>query len=71
MHAIPYKNYLIRDDSQRLKSGGWKPRAWVVPPRGSSGARQPVFPPTETRPTLQQANQYAIELAKQWIDAQG
>ena len=71
MHAIPYKHYLIRPDSQALPSGGWRPRAWVVSPRGSRSAQQPIFPPTETRPTLQQANQYAIELAKKWIDEQG
>ena len=71
MHAIPYKQYLIRPDSQALPSGGWRPRAWVVSPRGSRGAQQPIFPPAETRPTLQQANQYAIELARKWIDEQG
>src|SRR2546427_9776007 len=36
----------------------------------SRGGQQSVFPQTETRPTLQQANQYAIELAKKWIDEQ-
>jgi hypothetical protein len=71
MQGIPYKGYLIRLDSQALKSGGWQPRAWVVSPRGPRGARQSIFPRTETRPTLEQANQYAIELAKKWIDEQG
>jgi len=71
MQAIPYKNHLIRPDSPALASGGWRPRAWVVSPRGSRRAQHPIFPPGESRPTLQQANQYAIELAKKWIDEQG
>ena len=71
MHGIPYKGYLIRPDSRALKSGGWGPRALVVSPRGSRGAQQSIFPRAETRPTLEQANQYAIELAKKWIDEQG
>jgi len=70
METILYESYLIRVDSQALRSGGWRPRAWVVSPRGSRGGQQSVFPQTETRPTLQQANQYAIELAKKWIDEQ-
>jgi hypothetical protein len=71
MQGIPYKGYLIRVDSQALRSGGWMPRAWVVSPGGPRGAQQSILPQAETRPTLQQANQYAIELAKKWIDAHG
>ena len=71
MQGIPYKGYLIRPDSQSLRSGGWMPRAWVVSHGKSRGARQAIFPRTETRPTLEQANQYAIELAKKWIHEQG
>ena len=57
MQGIPYKGYLIRPDSQSLRSGGWMPRAWVVSHGKSRGARQSIFPRTETRPTLEQANQ--------------
>jgi len=71
MQTVPYKNYLIRPDSQALKSGGWRPRASVVLLRGPRRAQQSVSSGTETRPTLEQANQYAIELAKKWIDEQG
>lgn len=71
MQSIPYKKYLIRPDSQSLRSGGWAPRALVVSPTGSRRARHSIAPQRETRPTVQQANQYAIELAKKWIDEQG
>jgi hypothetical protein len=71
VQGIPYKKYLIRPDSQSLRSGGWMPRAWVVPQRGPRGAQHVILPQKETRPTREQANQYAIELAKKWIDEQG
>jgi hypothetical protein len=70
VQGIPYKQYLIRPDSQSLGPRGWTPRAWVIRQRGPR-TQQAIVPDKETRPTLQQANQYAIELAKKWIDARG
>ncbi len=71
MQGIPYKKYLIRPDSQSLRSKGWMPRAWVILQAGPRRAQQAILPDKETRPTREQANQYAVELAKRWIDERG
>jgi len=47
------------------------PRAWVILQAGPRRAQQAILPDKETRPTREQANQYAVELAKRWIDERG
>lgn len=71
--TIQYKGYIIRPNSHELPDGKWLPVAELeMYHGGSTHVKPPVrAKPHEARMTKVQADQAAIEMAKQWIDAKG
>jgi hypothetical protein len=67
---VEYKGWNITPQSRRDRySGRWHPSARV------RQAKRPLNPPVDaplnvTRDTAEEANAYAITLAKEWIDRQ-
>ena len=71
-NEIRYKGYLIREYSYELKTGGWVPQAIVFDPASRGMAEHPPLSPTEevTFPTRQLARQYAVDMAKRFVNRQ-
>lgn len=69
MEEISYKGYIIELQSQELQAGGWSPKAVVVLDSGGSLTTTPLYPTKDVKfSTRQEADQYAVKLAKVWID---
>lgn len=70
--GIPYKNCVIRGESfQREKNGTWIPQYTLM--RQESGNKKNDFPSqqyqlNEVFPTESEADEYAMQRAKEWID---
>jgi hypothetical protein len=55
--------------SEKLRSGGWVPRATVVIEEGNRIKKIPVFGRRRASfKSKREADSYALELAKLWID---
>jgi hypothetical protein len=69
MRTRNYRDHRIVLVSEELRSGEWVARATVVIASGKSAKRIPIFGRRRmTFETRQQADSYAMELAKLWID---
>jgi hypothetical protein len=70
--GIPYKNCVIRGESfQREKNGAWIPQYKLT--RQEIGDKENDFPSqqyqfNESFPTENEADEYAVQKAKEWID---
>lgn len=73
MDDTTYKDYTIELMSLKLPGPIWRPRAVLYCERGGGISTPPVLeaPNGEMFPTLEEANQFAIDMAKKWIDANG
>lgn len=71
-NSISYKNCLIQGESfQREKNGTWVPQYTVI--RQETGTKGTDFPShqyqfNEAFPTESEADEYALQRAKEWID---
>jgi hypothetical protein len=67
---VSYKGFTIELMSLRLPEQLWLPRAILYYERGGSLNTYPTLsaPADVTFPTKEEADQYAIALAKSWID---
>ncbi len=71
--GISYRNYLIRGESfQREKNGTWVPQYTLT--RQGTGSKENGFPSyqyqfNEAFPTESEADDYALQRAREWIDA--
>jgi hypothetical protein len=64
-----YKGHLIELVSERLRSGGWVARATVVIEEGKKVKNIPIFGRRRaTFDSRKEADSYALELAKLWVD---
>jgi hypothetical protein len=69
---IVYKEHLIRGESfQREENGTWVPQYTVI--RRDAATTQTDFPSHQYQfnhvyPTQQEADEYAVQSAQQWID---
>lgn len=66
--TIRYKGYFIEPHSYKLRSGGWVPRAWVTKDTGDRLHMRPIYSRTQVRATREEADKYAVELGKAWIE---
>ena len=70
--GIPYKNCVIRGEAfQREKNGTWIPQYTLI--RQETGNNKNDFPSqqyqlNEVFPTESEADEYAMQKAKEWID---
>ena len=70
--SIPYKNCVIRGESfQREKNGAWIPQYKLT--RQEIGDKENDFPSQQYQfnegfPTENEADEYAVQKAKEWID---
>jgi len=68
-HYIQYQGWGIEVQAYESDAARWRPKAAVVGyERGSLQGRIVVAPPAKTFGTVAEADAYAIEMAKQWID---
>lgn len=69
MKKVSYKGHLIELASERLRSRGWVARAFVVIEEGKRVKKIPIFGRRRaTFDSRKEADSYALELAKLWID---
>ncbi len=69
MRKKSYKGYCIELVSHRLPSGKWVARATVIIEKGRRIGRIPIFGRRRaTFDSQRQADSYALELAKLWVD---
>lgn len=68
-HYIEYHGWGIEVQAYESDGGGWRPKAAVVGyERGSLQGTIVVAPLATTFGTVAEADAYAIEMAKKWID---
>ena len=71
-NGIPYKNCLIQSESfQREKNGAWVPQYALT--RQETGGKGHDFPSyqyqfEEAFPTESEADDYALQRAREWVD---
>ena len=69
MKRKSYKDHVVELESQRRRSGGWYSRATVIIDDGKTVKKIPILSRRRTRfDTQLEADDYAMELAKLWID---
>lgn len=69
MKKISYKGHLIELASERLRSRGWVARATVVIEERKRVKKIPIFGRRRaTFDSRKEADSYALELAKLWVD---
>ncbi|MGH7772721.1 MAG: hypothetical protein ACREQA_10865 [Candidatus Binatia bacterium] len=69
MKKVSYKGHTIKLVSNRLRSGGWVPRATVIIDEGKGVKMIPIFGRRRASfDSRKQADSYALELAKLWVD---
>ena len=70
--GMPTKNYRghrVELESERTQSGAWFPRAMIVIEENRRTKKIPIFGRRRmTFESQRQADRYALELAKMWID---
>ena len=69
MHIRRYRDHHVELDSEEVRSGEWFARATIVIDENRKTKRIPIFGRRRgTFDTQRQADAYALELAKMWID---
>ncbi len=69
MKRKSYKDHVVELESQRRRSGGWYSRATVIIDDGKTVKKIPILSRRRTTfDTQLEADDYAMELAKLWID---
>lgn len=69
MRTKTYRNHRVEMESEQTKSGEWTARATIVLVHAEKTKRIPIFGRRRaTFETQRQADVYAFELAKLWID---
>ena len=69
MRAKTYRGHLVELESEKTKSGGWYPRATIVINENRRIKKIPILGRRRmTFDSRSQADRYALELAKIWID---
>ena len=69
MKTSTYKGHAVELDSHKLKSGKWAARATVVIRDPSRVKKIPIFGRRQASfDTKREADRYALELAKLWIE---
>jgi hypothetical protein len=64
-----YREYKVELSSEKTRSGEWIARATIIVEDGKTNKRIPILGRRRaTFETRRQANAYAMELAKLWID---
>jgi len=70
MKKTTYRRHRIELSSEPLASGGWVAKAAVFIAEGKVNKKIPIFGRRRaTFDTKRQADVYALELAKLWVDA--
>jgi hypothetical protein len=69
MRVRTYRNHRVELESDEIRSREWMARATIVVVEGKKEKRIPIFGRRRaTFDTQRQADAYALELAKLWID---
>ena len=69
MRARTYRGHRVELESEELRAGEWIARATIIILDGKKEKRIPIFGRRRTIfDTQRQADAYALELAKLWID---
>ena len=69
MRTKTYRGHRVEFDSEEIRQGDWVPRAVIVFTEHKKEKRIPIFGRRRgTFDTREQADGYALELAKMWID---
>ena len=69
MKKTTYRRHPIELSSEKLASGGWVAKATVLVNDGKVAKKIPIFGRrTASFDTKRQADAYALELAKLWVD---
>jgi hypothetical protein len=72
MDELQYKGWVIEAQSYKSDGGRWRPKALVSIHEGGSVTTRPVPAPLSVMfDTEQNADAYAFEMAKKWIDDNG
>lgn len=71
-----YKGYIIEPRSEQVREGpnnlaGWVPKVWLERHEGGSVETFPISLPDRIVPAQEEADRIALQLARQWIDANG
>lgn len=69
MRSRSYRSHRVEFDAEQKRSGQWVARATIVIVEQGREKRIPIFGRRRgSFDTEEQANNYALELAKMWID---
>jgi hypothetical protein len=69
MRVRTYRSHRVELDSDEIRAGEWMARATIVVIESKTEKRIPIFGRRRgTFDTQRQADAYALELAKLWID---
>jgi hypothetical protein len=69
---VQYKGRVIEAQSYESDGGSWRPKAMVSTEEGGGVRTHPVSAPLAVLfATERDANAYAVEMAKKWIDDRG
>lgn len=69
MKKVSYKGHTVELSSARVGSGGWVARAVILIEEGKRVKKIPIFGRRRaTFDTLKEADAYALELAKLWVE---
>jgi hypothetical protein len=69
MRTKSYRGHSVELDSEQIHSGEWFARAMIVVEENKRTKKIPIFGRRRaTFETQRQADAYALELAKMWID---
>ena len=72
MADVVYKGWLIEPNSYKSDRGRWRPSALLILHQGSSTHEHRVPAPLNAiDDTEEQADAYAVLMAKKWIDDRG
>lgn len=73
MEEVTYKGYTIELMSLALPEKTWRPRALLYYDRDGAMNTVPALsaPPDVTFPSEEEADRYAVAMAKRWIDDHG
>ena len=69
MRTQNYREHRVELDAEQIRAGAWVARATIVIADGKKPKRIPIFGRRRaTFDSRRQADSYALELAKLWID---
>jgi len=72
MAVVKYKGRDIETQSYKSDGGRWRPKAIVITFEGASARTQPVLASADAVfDEEQQADDYALKMARKWIDERG